>query len=85
MGFPLGEPKPESAKIRFVLEGIRSTDLQRIVQAIRAGKTIELKTYTFTTAANMIASHVTPKEAHQSVSGARERRWRQSQDGLSSR
>jgi hypothetical protein len=30
----VGEPKPESAKIRFLLDGVRSTDLQQIVQAI---------------------------------------------------
>jgi hypothetical protein len=45
----VGEPKPESAKIRFLLDGVR-TELQP-------------------TAANMIASQVTPKETSRSVSG----------------
>ena len=67
----VGEPKPESAKIRFLLDGIRSTELQPVVQAIRAGMTLEPNTYTFTTAANMIASQVTPKENQRSVSGLR--------------
>jgi hypothetical protein len=62
------EPKPESAKIRFLLDGIRSTELQPIVQAIRAGMTLDPNVYTFTTAANMIASQVTPKETNRSVS-----------------
>jgi hypothetical protein len=65
----VGEPKPESAKIRFLLDGIRYTDLQPIVQVIRAGMTLEPNTYTLTTAANMIASQVTPKENHRSVRG----------------
>ena len=65
----VGEPKTESAKIRFLLDGVRSTELQPIVQAIRAGMTLEANAYTFTTAANMIASQVTPKETHRSVSG----------------
>jgi hypothetical protein len=64
----VGEPKPESAKIRFLLDGIRSTELQPIVQAIRAGMTLDPNVYTFTTAANMIASQVTPKETNRSVS-----------------
>jgi hypothetical protein len=38
------------------------------VQAIRAGMTLEPNTYTFTTAAKMIASQVTPKETNRSVS-----------------
>jgi hypothetical protein len=57
----VGEPKPESAKIRFLLDGIRSTELQPILQAIRAGMTLDPNVYTFTTPANMIASQVTPK------------------------
>jgi hypothetical protein len=65
----VGEPKPESAKIRFLLDGIRNTELQPIVQAIRAGMTLDPNTYTFTTAANMIASQVAPKESNRSVSG----------------
>jgi hypothetical protein len=65
----VGKPKTESAKIRFLLDGIRSMEQQPIVQAIRAGMTLEPNTYTFTTAANMIASQVTPKENHRSVSG----------------
>jgi hypothetical protein len=65
----VGEPKPESAKIRFLLYGVRNTEHQPIVQAIRAGTTLDPKTYTFTTAANMIASQVTPKENSRSVSG----------------
>jgi hypothetical protein len=62
------EPKPESAKIRFLLDGIRSTELQPIVQAIRAGMTLDPYVYTFTTAANMIASQVTLKETNRSIS-----------------
>jgi hypothetical protein len=65
----VGEPKPESAKIRFLLDGIRNAELQPIVQAIRAGMTLEPNTYTFTTAANMIASQVTPKDLNRGVSG----------------
>jgi hypothetical protein len=64
----VGEPKPESAKIRFLLDWIRSTELQPIVQAFRAGMTLDPNVYTFTTAANMIASQVTPKETKRSVS-----------------
>jgi hypothetical protein len=64
----VGEPKPESAKIRFLLDGIRSTELQPIVQAIRAGMTLDPNVYTFTTTAIMIASQVTPKETNRSVS-----------------
>jgi hypothetical protein len=64
----VGESKPESAKIRFLLDGVRNTELQPIVQAIRAGMTLEPNVYTFTTAANMIASQVTPKETNRSVS-----------------
>jgi hypothetical protein len=64
----VGEPKPESAKIRFLLDGIRSTELQPIAQAFRAGMTLDPNVYTFTTAANMIASQVTPKETNRSVS-----------------
>jgi hypothetical protein len=37
----IGELKPESAKIRLLLDGIRSTELQPIVQAIRAGMTLD--------------------------------------------
>ena len=58
----VGEPKTESAKIRFLLDGIRSTEQQPIVQAIRAGMTLEPNAYTLAIAANMIASQVTPKE-----------------------
>jgi hypothetical protein len=65
----VGEPKPESAKIRFLLDGVRNTDLQPIVQAIRGGTTLDPNIYTFTTAANMIASQVTPKVNYRSVSG----------------
>jgi hypothetical protein len=64
----VGEPEPESAKIRFLLDGIRSTELQTIVQAIRAGMTLDSNVCTFKTAANMIASQVTPKETNRSVS-----------------
>jgi hypothetical protein len=52
----IGEPKPESAKIRFLLDAVRSTELQPSVQAIRAGMTLDPNVNTFTTAANMIAS-----------------------------
>jgi hypothetical protein len=52
----VGEPKPESAKIRFLLDRVRNTELQPVVQAIRAGMTLNPQTYTFTTAANMMAS-----------------------------
>jgi hypothetical protein len=65
----VGEPKPESAKIRFLLDGVRNTGLQPIVQVIRAEMTLDPNTYTFTTAANMIASQVKPKEINRSVSG----------------
>jgi hypothetical protein len=65
----VGEPKPESAKIRFLLDGVRNTEPQPIVQTIRAGMTLDPNTYKFTTAANMIASQVTPKENNRSVSG----------------
>jgi hypothetical protein len=65
----VGEPKTESVKIRFLLDGIRKTELQPIVQAIRAGMTLEPNAYTFTTAANIIALQVTPKENHRNVSG----------------
>jgi hypothetical protein len=37
----VGEPKPESAKIRFLLDGIQCTDLQPIVQAIGAGMSLD--------------------------------------------
>jgi hypothetical protein len=63
----VGEPKRESAKIRFLLDGARNTELQPIVQAIRAGMTLDPNTYTFSTAANMIASQVTPKETNRTV------------------
>jgi hypothetical protein len=63
----VGEPKPELIKIRFLLDGIRSTELQPIVQAIRAGMTIDPNVYTFTRAANMIAWQVTPIETNRSV------------------
>jgi hypothetical protein len=59
----------EVAKIRFLLDGVRNTELQPIVQAIRAGMTLDPNTYTFTTAANMITSQVTPKETNRIVSG----------------
>jgi hypothetical protein len=62
------EPKPESAKIRFLFDEVRNTELQPIVQAIRAGMSLDPNTYTFTTEANMIALQVTPKETHRSVS-----------------
>jgi hypothetical protein len=64
----VGEPKPESAKIRFSLDGVRNTEIQSIVQAIRAGMTLDPNVYTFTTAANMISSQVTPKETNRNVS-----------------
>jgi hypothetical protein len=50
----VGEPKPESAKIRFLLDGVRNTELQPVAQAIRAGMTLDPNVYTFITAANMI-------------------------------
>jgi hypothetical protein len=65
----VGEPKPESAKIRLLFDGDRNTELQPIVQAVRAAMTLDPNTYTFTTAANTIASQVTPKENNRSVSG----------------
>jgi hypothetical protein len=67
----VGEPKPESAKIRSLLDGIRCTDLRSIVKAIRAGMTLDPNAYTFTTPANMIASQVLGKnqlELHASKS-----------------
>jgi tryptophanase len=67
----VGVPKIESAKIRFLLDGIRDREQQPMVQVIRAGRTLEPNTYKFTTAANMIASQVTLKENHRSVSGLR--------------
>jgi hypothetical protein len=64
----VGEPKPESAKTRFLLDGVRNTELQTIVQAIRAQMTLDPNVYRFTTAANMIVSQVTPKATNRSVS-----------------
>jgi hypothetical protein len=61
----VGEPKPESAKIRFLLDGIRSKELQPLVHAIRAGMTLDPNVYTFTTAANTIASQVTGRDKPQ--------------------
>jgi hypothetical protein len=58
----VGKSKPESAKIRFLLNDIRSTDLQSIVQATRAGMALDPNAYTFTTAANMIASQVSARK-----------------------
>jgi hypothetical protein len=46
-----------------------NTELQPFVHAIRASMTLEPNTYTVTTAANMIASQVSPKENNRSVSG----------------
>jgi hypothetical protein len=64
-----GEPKPESAKIRFLLVLVRNTEFQPILQAVRNGMTLYPNTYTFTTASNMIASQFTPQETNRSVSG----------------
>jgi hypothetical protein len=40
----VAEPKPESAKIRLLLDGSRCTGLPAIGQAIRAGMTLEPNT-----------------------------------------
>jgi hypothetical protein len=64
----VGEPKTETAKIRFLMDTIKNTSLQAIIQAIKAKQAVDAESYTFTNAANLIASQLS-KDTTRSVSG----------------
>jgi hypothetical protein len=53
-----GEPYAEGAKLRFLLEKTQSQDLATTVAAIRAAVSINAEAYSFTSAANHLASQI---------------------------
>ena len=57
----IGEPYSESAKLRFLFEKVQSPDLKHPLEAVRTVASMNPDAFTFTSAANHLASSVKPR------------------------